>query len=103
MAKKSVKEAYPETIRWRDTLPGAVIFGGGTSDEFITGEWRVDVPEYIEGNCRQCLLCVPVCPDSSIPVTNGKRGDFDFAHCKGCGICAKVCPFHAITMHKGGR
>ena len=51
--------------------------------------------------CRQCLLCAPVCPDSSIPVKNGKRLDFDYDHCKGCGICAKACPFGAITMKEG--
>ena len=51
--------------------------------------------------CKQCLMCVPVCPDSSIPVKNQKREDFDLMHCKGCGICAKVCPFGAITMKEG--
>ena len=51
--------------------------------------------------CKQCLLCAPVCPDSSIPVAEGKRGEFDYDHCKGCGICAKVCPFDAIEMKEG--
>jgi pyruvate ferredoxin oxidoreductase delta subunit len=48
------------------------------------------------------MFCVPYCPDSSIPVKDGKRLDFDFMHCKGCGICAKVCPFKAISMDKEG-
>ena len=52
----------------------------------------------IKENCKQCLLCAPFCPDSSIPVTAGKRADFDLDHCKGCGICSKVCPKDAITM-----
>ena len=56
---------------------------------------------FIKENCKQCLLCVPVCPDSSIPVVKGERGEFDYDHCKGCGICAKVCPFGAITMREG--
>jgi pyruvate ferredoxin oxidoreductase delta subunit len=47
------------------------------------------------------MLCAPVCPDSSIPVKDGKRGEFDYDHCKGCGICAKVCPFDAIVMKEG--
>ena len=51
--------------------------------------------------CKQCLLCAPVCPDSSIPVVNGMRGDFDYDHCKGCGICVKACPFGAIEMKEG--
>jgi pyruvate ferredoxin oxidoreductase delta subunit len=48
------------------------------------------------------MLCIPYCPDSSIPVVDGKRLDFDFMHCKGCGICEKVCPFKAISMEKEG-
>ncbi|MBR3007327.1 MAG: 4Fe-4S binding protein [Stomatobaculum sp.] len=46
------------------------------------------------------MLCALFCPDSSIPVENGKRLDFDFEHCKGCGICWTVCPFQAIMMKK---
>ena len=56
------------------------------------------MPVYYANRCKQCLMCTPYCPDSSIPVTEGKRGDFDLEHCKGCGICAKVCPFGAIEM-----
>ncbi len=48
------------------------------------------------------MLCVPFCPDASIPVKDGKRLDFDYIHCKGCGICVTVCPFDAITMKNGG-
>ena len=55
-------------------------------------------PVFVEDKCKQCLLCVPVCPDSSIPVQDKKRLEFDYDHCKGCGICVKACPFGAITM-----
>ena len=55
---------------------------------------------YSKDKCKQCLLCVPFCPDSSIPVSGGRRTDFDFDHCKGCGICVKVCPFDAIDYVK---
>ena len=79
----------------------AVVTGGATAPEFNTGEWRVNVPVLDMDKCKQCLMCVPVCPDSSIPVKNQKREDFDLMHCKGCGICAKVCPFGAITMKEG--
>lgn len=66
----------------------------------ITGEWRTMVPKWDATKCKQCLLCAPYCPDSSIPVVGGKRQDFDFDHCKGCGICYKVCPFQAISFGK---
>ncbi len=80
---------------------GLQIFAGGTSRHFHTGEWRTDTPVLHKDLCRQCLLCAPVCPDSSIPVRDGRRGEFDYDHCKGCGICASACPFGAIEMKKG--
>lgn len=80
---------------------GMRICAAGTSRLFNTGEWRNFTPVYHADKCKQCLLCTPVCPDSSIPVKDGKRGAFDLDHCKGCGICANVCPFGAITMKEG--
>lgn len=92
---KQAKEIH-EQISWRDMTPGCEIYESGTSRLTLTGEWRVTTPAWHPEKCKQCLLCVPFCPDSSIPVSGGKRTDFDFDHCKGCGICAKVCPFTAI-------
>ena len=63
----------------------------------------MDTPKFIVEKCKQCLLCAPACPDSAIPVENGKRLEFDFDHCKGCGICVKACPFDAIVMMEGVR
>ena len=88
-------------VKWQDLTLGCTIVGGCTSESFNTGEWRVDTPEFIEEKCKQCMLCVPACPDSAIPMKNGKRLDFDFDHCKGCGICEKACPFDAIIMRRG--
>jgi pyruvate ferredoxin oxidoreductase delta subunit len=90
-----------EKSPWQDITPGNQIYAAGTSKEFKTGEWRTQTPVWIEEKCKQCLLCVPVCPDSSIPVANCERTDFDYDHCKGCGICAKVCPFNSISMKEG--
>lgn len=80
---------------------GLMIFAGATTKEFKTGEWRTNTPVIDWTKCKQCLLCAPVCPDSSIPVCDSKRGEFDYDHCKGCGICVKVCPFGALSMKEG--
>ncbi|WDV46672.1 4Fe-4S binding protein [Clostridiaceae bacterium M8S5] len=94
MAKTSINE----TVKWKDITPGGNVCASGNSEEFKTGDWRSNKPIFIEDKCKQCLLCAPVCPDSSVPVKDGKRLEFDYDHCKGCGICAKVCPFDAIEM-----
>ena len=90
-----------EQSPYTDLTEGLQLFAGGTSRKFRTGEWRTNTPVWNAQVCKQCLLCTPTCPDSSIPVVEGKRKGFDYDHCKGCGICAKVCPFGAITMKEG--
>ena len=87
-----------EKSPYYDITPGNQILGGGGSVHFNTGEWRTQTPVFIAEKCKQCLLCVPFCPDSSIPVKDDKRGEFDLDHCKGCGICVRVCPFKAIEI-----
>ena len=94
---KEIKEKTP----WEDLTPGLQIYEPATSVRFETGEWRVNTPVFDKDACRQCLLCVPYCLDSAIPVRNGEREKFDLMHCKGCGICVKACPFGAITMKEG--
>ena len=89
-----------EQSTWQELTPGCEIYEPATARLTITGEWRTMAPAWEPEKCRQCLLCVPFCPDASIPVTDGKRADFDFDHCKGCGICYKVCPFQAISFGK---
>lgn len=90
-----------EKTRWQDLTEGLQIHEPATSRLFETGEWRTDTPVWNKELCRQCLLCVPYCPDSCITVKDNNRQEFDFKHCKGCGICAKACPFAAITMKEG--
>lgn len=89
-----------EHSTWQNIAPGGAVNEGGTSALTKTGDWRTMIPAFVENKCKHCMLCVPVCPDSSIPVAEGKRLDFDFMHCKGCGVCYKVCPFDAITFDK---
>jgi pyruvate ferredoxin oxidoreductase delta subunit len=95
---KDINEYTP----WQDLTPGGEIYEPGTARDFETGSWRTDTPIFQAETCKHCLLCVPFCPDSSIPVAEGKRLDFDYMHCKGCGICASICPFSAIKMVVGG-
>jgi pyruvate ferredoxin oxidoreductase delta subunit len=87
-------------LTWKEVAPAGTIIGGGTSMKVNTGDWRIMIPAWLQDKCKQCLLCFPVCADSSIPVKDEKRADFDFKHCKGCGVCFKVCPFGAITWEK---
>lgn len=87
-----------EQITARDISRAGEIYEPCTSSLFNTGDWRTMIPTFIAEKCKQCLLCAPVCPDSSIPVEDGQRLGFDYMHCKGCGICYKVCPFGAISF-----
>lgn len=89
-----------ERTPWQELTPGAEIYEPATSMLVNTGDWRTMVPIFLNEKCKHCLLCTPFCPDSSIPVMDGKRGEFDLMHCKGCGICYKVCPFGAIEFVK---
>ncbi len=94
------KSLINEKSTWKEVTPGGDIYEKGNSEFFKTGDWRTDRPVFLEDKCKHCMLCVPTCPDVSIPVSEGKRLDFDFDFCKGCGICAKFCPFDAIAMEK---
>lgn len=102
-AKTNKMQGIHEHSGWRSLTEGGFVYGEGNSAFFNTGDWRTKTPVWRPENCKQCLLCFPVCPDSSIPVENSKRQGFDMFHCKGCGICAKVCPFGAITMEIAGK
>lgn len=78
--------------KWHELTPGAVVLEAGSSRKFKTGSWRAYRPVWNEENCIQCLFCWAYCPDMSIKVEDGKRGEFDLDYCKGCGICALECP-----------
>lgn len=100
MKKYIPAEKVTEQITWQEISPAGEVYESGTARLVNTGDWRTMIPTFIAEKCKHCMLCVPVCPDSSIPVKDGKRLDFDFMHCKGCGVCWKVCPFGAITFGK---
>ena len=84
-------------VSWKDITHGSHIFKPGSAKEFKTGDWRSQKPVFIEENCKQCLLCFPVCPDSAIILDeNTQVKGFDYDFCKGCLCCKEVCNFKAI-------
>ncbi|MEF3254636.1 MAG: FAD-dependent oxidoreductase, partial [Deferribacterales bacterium] len=48
------------------------------------------------GYCRDCELCMTVCPEQAISRFSKSDGKFEYVSdpnkCIGCGICAGVCP-----------
>jgi pyruvate ferredoxin oxidoreductase delta subunit len=98
MSNKELKDV-PVDVTWKETTIGGTIPYAGNAHLFETGAWRSMKPIWLVDKCKQCLLCYPVCPDTSILINDaGKRDDFDYDHCKGCGVCVKVCPFKAIDF-----
>lgn len=77
---------------------GASILKDGNSEEFKTGDWKTRYPVHSKEKCKNCMLCVPYCPEGCIIQKENIIKNIDLDYCKGCGICAKVCPFKAIEM-----
>ncbi len=98
MRDRKLNKSMPLDVKWKKITPGGMIFDAGNSEDFKTGDWRSMRPVWIIDKCTQCMLCPPTCPDSSIPVKDNKRLDYDYDHCKGCGVCVRVCPFGAIDF-----
>ncbi|WP_022665493.1 FAD-dependent oxidoreductase [Desulfospira joergensenii] len=48
------------------------------------------------GNCRDCGICVAVCPEAAISRADLGKGGFEYQvdenKCIGCGFCAGACP-----------
>ena len=80
-----------EHTPWQEMTLGGEVYEPATARYVNTGAWRTDTPVLDREKCRNCLLCVPYCPDSSLPVAEGKLAGIDYLHCKGCGI-AKFFP-----------
>ena len=98
MSKERRNVITPDVL-WKDITPGGNIYDAGNAEDFKTGDWRSMRPIWLKEKCKQCLLCFPVCPDSSIMINaEGAMSGFDYDHCKGCGVCAEVCPFDAIDF-----
>ncbi len=83
---------------WKEVLPGVVVVKAGNADEYRTGDWRSQHPEYNYEKCIKCGLCYLFCPDGAIEPTSGGYFKVNLYYCKGCGLCAKECPKNAINM-----
>ncbi|MDD3840236.1 MAG: 4Fe-4S binding protein [Clostridia bacterium] len=103
MSKERRDKTITPDIKWEEITRGGNIYHAGNAKDFKTGDWRSMKPIWKPDKCTQCLLCWPVCPDTSIPVKDKKRLDFDYDHCKGCGVCVSVCPFDAIDFVEEGK
>jgi len=87
-----MEQKKPIKPGWKTLPEGDVIAGGGTANDFKTGDWRSKRPIFIPEKCIHCLTCWVYCPDSAIIVKDGKVVGYDYDHCKGCGICEHECP-----------
>ena len=61
-----------EHTPWQEMTLGGEVYEPATARYVNTGAWRTDTPVLDREKCRNCLLCVPYCPDSSLPVAEGK-------------------------------
>jgi pyruvate ferredoxin oxidoreductase delta subunit len=84
-------------VSWKEITHGSHVFEAGNAVNFKTGDWRSEKPVFVAEECKQCLLCFPVCPDSAIILNaEGEVQGFDYDFCKGCMCCKEVCAFKAI-------
>ena len=81
-----------------DSNNSAHILKDGNSLKFKTGNWRNKTPIHSKEKCKNCMMCVPYCPENCILHKDGILEGINLDYCKGCGICSKVCPFKAIDM-----
>ena len=51
----SAKDIH-ENSPWQEMTPGGEIYEGGTARMTKTGEWRSDVPVWMQDKCKQCLM-----------------------------------------------
>lgn len=57
--------------------------------------------------CKACELCITVCPDEAIRLSEGLNdkgyhpAESCLESCRGCALCAVMCPEAAIEVFRG--
>ena len=51
---------------------GAAILTSGNSTQVKTGAWKNKFPVHSDEKCKNCMLCVPYCPEGCIYQIDGK-------------------------------
>jgi 2-oxoglutarate ferredoxin oxidoreductase subunit delta len=60
-----------------------------------------------QGLCKACELCITVCPDEAICLSQSLNdkgyhpAEYIKDTCKGCALCAVMCPEVAIEVYRG--
>ncbi|MBN2297300.1 MAG: 4Fe-4S binding protein [Deltaproteobacteria bacterium] len=59
-----------------------------------------------QGLCKACELCITVCPDEAIRLSEGLNdkgyhpAEFIKDSCRGCALCAVMCPEVSIEVYR---
>jgi len=54
-----------------------------------------------EEKCMGCGMCLLVCPQAVLSLTNGKIEIANRDACMECGACARNCPVDALSVQQG--
>ena len=65
-----------------------------TSPERVQSRGQVAVIDM--DSCMCCWMCINVCPEQAVTMTD--RIEVDWNKCTGCGSCVDECPTEAITI-----
>ncbi len=77
----------------------------GRFDVYVVGKRKDKVVAVDKGRCKGCQICVTVCPDDALYMSNEKntRGYFypvENGKCVACRQCVYACPDFALSIHK---
>ena len=85
-------------LTWRDVEIGAIVTEPGSADQYQTGGWRSQRPDFDNSLCTKCGLCYIFCPEGCIEQQEDGFYEANLYYCKGCGICDTECSRNVITM-----